>query len=153
MHEFEEIEQAVITALASITDQGVHTLAMYTGQVEPYDVEALVKSVHLFPCVFVLASGAALTFKDRYDEEVIGVTLFCGARNLRGADAARRGDDSSIGVYDVLEMTEALLHRQKIHTAGALRLRMTEPLYMYPQHGMCVYAAHYEFTTLKVGHT
>jgi len=149
MHEFEELEQIVLDTLEPLKAQGVKTLDLYAGQAEADDIEELARMTLLFPCVYVVATGLALTRKDRYDEEDIGIMLLVGARNLRGTDAARLGDSTSLGVYDILEGTEVLLHRQKIHPSGALFLRSAAPLYLAPKKGLCFYAARYEFKTIK----
>jgi len=149
MHEFEELEQIVLDTLEPLKDQGVKTLELYAGQAEAEDIEELAKMMHLFPCVYVVATGLALTWKSRDDEEDIGIMLLVGDRNLRGTEAARLGDSTSLGVYEILERTENLLHRQKIHPSGVMRLRSAAPLYLAPKKGLCFYAARYEFKTIK----
>lgn len=149
MHEFEELEQAVLTALASLTNAGVKTLELYAGQAEADDIEELARMTYLFPCVYVMATGLRLEHKDRYDEEEIGAMLIVGDRNLRGTEAARHGDASSIGVYEILELSEGLLHKQPVHSAGTLRLQSAAPLYLAPKRGLCFFAARYVFDTLK----
>lgn len=149
MHEFEELEQVVLDALEPLKDRGVRTLELYAGQAEAEDIKELAKMTLLFPCVYVIATGLALVNKDRYDEEDIGVMLIIGDRNLRGTEAARLGDATSGGVYEILELTESLLHRQKIHSAGTILLRSAAPLYLAPKKGLCFYVARYEFKTIK----
>jgi len=149
MHEFEELEQIVLDTLEPLKDQGVKTLELYAGQAEAEDIEELAKMTFLFPCVYVVATGLALTWKSRNDEEDIGIMLLLGDRNLRGTEAARLGDKTSMGVYEILEATETLLHRQKIHPSGVMRLRSAAPLYLAPKKGLCFYAARYEFKTIK----
>ena len=149
MHEFEELEQIVLETLEPLKDQGVKTLELYAGQAEAEDIEELAKMTFLFPCVYVVATGLALTWKSRNDEEDIGIMLLVGDRNLRGTEAARLGDSTGMGVYEILEATEALLHRQKIHPSGVMRLRSAAPLYLAPKKGLCFYAAKYEFKTIK----
>jgi phage gp37-like protein len=149
MHEFEELEQIVLDRLAPLKNQGVKTLDLYAGQAEAEDIEELSKMTLLFPCVYVVATGLALVHTDRYNQEDIGIMLLIGDRNLRGTEAARLGDSTSMGVYEILERTEALLHRQKIHPSGIMRLRSAAPLYLAPKKGLCFYAARYEFKTIK----
>jgi len=149
MHEFEELEQVVLATLEPLRDQGVKTLELYAGQTEAEDIEELARMTLLFPCVYVVATGLALTRKDRYDEEDIGIMLLVGDRNLRGTEASRRGDSTSMGVYEILELTEELLHRKKIHSSGVMLLRSAAPLYLAPKKGLCFYAARYEFKTIK----
>jgi len=149
MHEFEELEQAVLKALAPLTDVGVKTLELYSGQAEADDIEELARMTRLFPCVYVMATGLNLTTKNRYDEEEIGVMLIIGSRNLRGTDEVRQGDTSSVGVYEILELSEGLLHKRPVHPAGTLRLQKAAPLYLAPKRGLCFYAAWYVFDALK----
>jgi len=149
MHEFEELEQIVLDTLEPLKNQGVKTLELYAGQAEAGDIEELAGMTLLFPCVYVVATGLALVHKDRYDEEDIGIMLLIGDRNLRGTEAARLGDSTSLGVYEILEASEALLHRRKIHSSGVMLLRSAAPLYLAPKKGLCFYAARYEFKTIK----
>lgn len=149
MHELEDLEQVVLTALSPLTSQGVKTLELYAGQAEAGDIEELAKLTRLFPCVYVIATGLALVTKDRYDEEEIGVLLIIGDRNVRGTEAAKRGDSTTVGVYEILELSEQLLHRKKIHPAGVMLLRSAAPLYLAPKKGLCFYEAQYEFKTIK----
>ena len=39
MHEFEELEQVVLTVLEPLKAQGVKTLELYAGQAEAEDIE------------------------------------------------------------------------------------------------------------------
>lgn len=149
MHELEELEQVVLTALAPLTSQGVKTLELYAGQAEAEDIEELAKMTRLFPCVYVVATGISLRNKDRYDEEDIGVMLIIGDKNLRGTEYAKRGGATSIGVYEILELSEVLLHRKKIHSSGSMRLRSAAPMYLAPKKGLCFYSAKYQFETIK----
>lgn len=149
MHELEEIEQVVLTTLAPLTAQGVKTLELYAGQAEAEDIEELAKLTKLFPCVYVVATGLSLRNKDRYDEEDIGLMLIIGDKHLRGTELAKRGSSTNIGVYEILELSEALLHRKKIHSAGTMRLKTAAPMYLAPKKGLCFYSARYEFQTIK----
>lgn len=149
MHELEELEQVVLTTLEPLKSQGVKTLELYAGQAEAEDIDELAKMTALFPCVYVVASGLILKNKDRYDEEAIGVMLIVGDRNLRGTEYARKGSATSPGVYEILEKSETLLHRKKIHPSGSMRLKSAAPLYLAPKKGLCFYVAKYEFATIK----
>ena len=149
MHEIEELEQIVLNILEPLKAQGVKTLELYAGQAEADDIEELAKMTKLFPCVYVIATGLSLTNKDRYDEEDIGVMLIIGDRNLRGTEYAKSGSATNVGVYEILEQSERLLHRKKIHPSGTMRLRTAAPLYLAPKKGLCFYAARYEFKTIK----
>lgn len=149
MHELEELEQLVLTALEPLTDAGVRTLELYAGQAEAEDIEDMAKLTKLFPCVYVVATGLSLRNKDRYDEEDIGVMLIIGSKDLRGTGQAKKGSLTGIGAYDILEQSEGLLHRKKIHPSGTMRLKTAAPLYLAPKKGLCFYSAKYEFQTIK----
>ena len=149
MHELEELEQLVLTALAPLTAQGVKTLELYAGQAEAEDIEELAKLTKLFPCVYVVATGLSLRNKDRYDEEDVGVLLIIGDKNLRGTALAKKGSSTNAGVYDILALSESLLHRKKIHPSGIMRLKNAAPMYLAPKKGLCFYSARYEFQTIK----
>lgn len=151
MHEFEELETWVLAALSPLTSDGLKTLELYTGQVDVKSLEELVKMTARFPCVYVLATGLTLNDKDRYDEESVGVMLIAGDRILRKAESARLGDSQNMGVYTLLERTEALLHRKKVYSAGTLKLEKAGPLFLSPKKGVCLYAAYYRLNTIKSG--
>jgi phage gp37-like protein len=149
MHEFEELETWVLTALGPLISEGLKTLELYTGQADAKGIEDLAKITARFPCVYVLATGLTLNDKNKYDEETIGAMLVVGDRNLRKADSAKLGDSQSMGVYALLERTEALLHREKVYSAGILKLERVAPLFLSPKKGVCFYAAYYKLNTIK----
>ena len=150
MHEFEELEQAAITALEPLKANGLKTLEVYSGQAEADDVEDLARMTANFPCIYVVATGLVLAAKNRFDEEDVGLMLICGDKNLRGMDAARRGDSQSPGVYDLLSGSRDLLHRKVIAPGwSAVHLEKTTPLFLAPKKGICIYAAHYRFRAVK----
>jgi phage gp37-like protein len=151
MHEFEILEQAVITALQPLkTGGGLKTLEVYAGQAEADDIEELARMTAFFPCIYVVATGLIVEAKSRFDDEDIGVMLIVGDKNLRGIDAARRGDINSPGVYDLLDQSRSLLHRKVITTGWpAMRLEKAVPLYLAPKKGICIYAAHYRIGMVK----
>jgi phage gp37-like protein len=149
MHEFEELETWVLTALGPLTSEGLKTLELYTGQADAKGIEDLAKVTARFPCVYVLATGLTINDKIKYDEETIGAMIVVGDRNLRKADSAKLGDSQSMGVYTLLERTEALLHRKKVYTAGILKLERVAPLFLSTKKGVCFYAAYYNLKTIK----
>ena len=149
MHELEELEQVILTVLEPLKAQGIKTLELYAGQVDSDGMKELAKTTAKFPCIYVLAAGFSLVNKIKYDEEDIMVMLIIGERNLRGSDAAKLGDANSLGVYDILELTESKLHRKKIHESGSMRLTGSAPLFLAPKKGICFYSAKYLFETIK----
>ena len=151
MHEFEEIETWVLNALNPLVSEGLKTLELYTGQADAKSIEELAKMTARFPCVYVLATGLTLDYKNKYDEESIGVMLIAGDRILRKAESSRLGDSQNMGVYVLLEHTEALLHRKKVYSSGILRLEKAGPLFLSPKKGICFYAAYYRLNTIKSG--
>ena len=150
MHEFEELEQAVLAALQPLIDEGVKTLEVYAGQAEAGDIEELTRMTAAFPCMYVVATGLALESKNRFDEEDVGLMLIVGDKNMRSTDAARRGDSRSPGVYDLLSLSKDRLHRKVVAPGWGIALLEREaPLFLAPKKRICIYAAHYRFRAVK----
>ena len=138
MHEFEQIEDAIITSLTPLMAAGtVKTLAPYSGQLGEPDMRIMAGR---FPALFVVCQGMDIVWAGAVSEQTIAVTLFVAARNLRGASEAAR----DAGAYNVLEAARALLHR-KVVTAGwsAVRAVREAPVIYAPETGVCVYEATY----------
>jgi len=150
VHEFEELEQAALTALQPLASEGVKTLEVYAGQAEADDIEELARMTAAFPCIYVVATGLVLEAKNRFDEEDVGLMLIVGDRNMRSTDAARRGDSKSPGVYELLAGARDLLHRKKIASGwGIAILENTSVLFISSKKRICLYAAHYRFRAVK----
>ena len=147
MHEFEQLENAVITALEPLKNAGLKTLETYSGQLDVDDIEAV---TFQFPCVYVVVPGLSLIDVNRYDKYHIGLTLIIGDRNVRGSAAAARGDASSPGVYYLLKAVRNKLHKKKILSGWtSLMLKSEESLVYAPKATICLYAAAYETRTVK----
>ena len=150
MHEFEELEQAALTALQPLLNSGLKTLEVYSGQAEADDIEELARMTTYFPCIYIVATGLVMVDKNRFDEEDVGLMLIVGDKNLRALDDARRGDTKSPGVYELLSGSRNLLHRKKIASGwGIALLEKASPLFIAPKKRICIYAAHYRFRAVK----
>lgn len=146
MHEFEQIEDAVLTALEPLKSSGVQTIEPYSGQL---DVEELEEITIRFPCIYVIAGPLKSTVKNKLDESVVSLTLIAGDRNLRGSAAVTRGDTTSPGVYQILKESRVAIHRQRMITGWTpLFLKSEDVLAYAPASGICIYAAAYEMRAL-----
>jgi phage gp37-like protein len=141
MHEFGELEDAIITALTPMLSSGLRTLDAYSGQLDVEEVEEVTLQ---FPCIYVIASGLRLTEGNRYDAYDMGATLIVGDRNLRGSKAAARGDSASPGVYQLLKEARDRLHHIKVLSAWApLVLERETPIAYAAKLNLCLYQAEY----------
>ena len=147
MHEFEALEDAVITALTPLLGAGLKTLEPYAGQMGVDELEAVTVR---FPCIYVVAGTLNLESRNRYDGYAMSVTLIVGDRNVRGAEAATRGDSVSVGVYSLLESARGYLHNKKILSGWSpFVLRREDQVVFAPETNICIYAAEYETKTVK----
>lgn len=141
MHEFEQMEDAILSALAPLTSLGLRTLESYSGQL---DVEELEEVTIQFPCIYVVMTGLGLTEDNRYDRYGLEILLIVGDRNVRGSAAAARGDSASPGIYTLLEAARARIHRKKVLPGWPpVVLRSETPLVYAPQNSVCLYSATY----------
>ena len=147
MHEFEQVENAVIAALEPLLSSGLKTLETYSGQMDVDDIETV---TFRFPCVYIVVPGLSLIDANRYDKYHMELTLIVGDRNVRGNIAAARGDASSPGVYALLEATRGRMHRQKIMDGWTpLTLKSENSLVYAPKASICIYTADYMLRTVK----
>ncbi|MBW2598541.1 MAG: DUF1834 family protein [Deltaproteobacteria bacterium] len=147
MHEFEQLEDAVILALEPLQAGGLKTLETYSGQLDVEDIEAV---TFQFPCIYVVVPDLSLIDVNRYDKYQMELMLIVGDRNVRGSAAAARGDVSSPGIYALLEAARARLHRQQILNGWArLTLKSEGSLVYAPEASICLYTAAYETRTVK----
>ena len=147
MHEFEQLEDAVIAALKPLTEVGLKTLETYSGQLDVDDIET---ATFQFPCVYAVVPGLSIIDANRYDKYRMELTLIIGDRNIRGSAAAARGDVSSPGVYFLLKAVRDKLHKQRIISGWTpLRLKSEDSLVYAPKANICLYAAAYETRTVK----
>lgn len=147
MHEFEQIEDAVIEKLATLKGIGLKTLGIYSGQMNVEDMEYLMA---LFPCIYVIAAGLSIDDVNQYDKYQIKITLVVGDRNIRGNVAAARGDGASPGVYELLYQSRSLLNRKKLIAGWAWPIVTGEaPLIYAPEKNICIYTAEYNMQAAK----
>ena len=147
MHDFEEIEDAFIDALTPLRSQGLKTLDTYSGQIEVDELEELTLQ---FPCIYVIAGPLWIDEINRYNKYEAEAVLFVGDKNVRGSRAAARGDASSLGVYDLLELARGRLHSKKILSAWAPPLVKREQVLAYmPKESVCIYTATYWMQAVK----
>lgn len=147
-HEFEQWEDAVIGALEPLRDSGLKTLEPYADQL---NAEEVAQVTVRFPAIYVTAGNLRITERNRYDSKVLGITLIVCDKNVRGSMAATRGDVSSPGVFELLRLSRAALHRTKILANWTPPSCKSEQCWAFsPADGLCLYAAVYEVAT--VGH-
>lgn len=144
MHEFQILEDAVISALEPLKT----SLGLRTIEADPEQVlgrENLSQYAPRFPAVFVGADQMTLSLRNRYDEARVKVSLVVGDRNVRGTARAARGDSQGPGAYGVLEAVRGLLHRKKISPGwGELYLKQEIKIALDPKSGVCLFGANYE---------
>lgn len=147
MHEFEELENAAITALETITAVSMRTVEAYAGQLE---VDDLTRITARFPCVYVIADGLRVVRKNSIDECTMSLMLLVGDKNYRSNSASARGDSTAPGVYEILESARGVLHRKKL-LAGWSPAYLTgeEPKVYEPRKGLCLYTATYELSAQR----
>lgn len=147
MHEFEQIENAIIARLDALKASGLKTLEAYSGQMEVGELEEL---TFQFPCIYVIAGGLRIEEVNRYDKYRVDVTLMVGDRNVRGGVAAARGDVSSPGVYEMLKEARGLIHNKKLLEGWTRPLVTHEgPLVYAPERSICLYTAEYGLRAVK----
>ncbi|OHD21790.1 MAG: hypothetical protein A2Y38_12965 [Spirochaetes bacterium GWB1_59_5] len=149
MHEFELIEDSVLTALTPLKAEGVKALSAYAGQLEGEALE-LMDLAGRFPCVYVAAGGLTSETANKTDTIDTSVVVVIGDKNVRGGDKAARGDGQSPGVYLLLERVKTLLHRQRIIPGFLPLVRQREyPALYQPAQGVCVFMAVYATRCMK----
>ena len=142
MHEFEQLEDAVLTALESMTSVSVRTIEPYAGQLE---VDDLTRITARFPCIYVIADGLRVVRKNSIDECTMSLMLLIGDKNYRSNSASARGDTIAPGIYAILEAVRGVLHRKKLLTGWSpAYLTAEEPKGYEPRKGLCLYTATYE---------
>jgi phage gp37-like protein len=144
IHPFEQLEEAVLGALASLKHEqpGLRTLDLYTGQME---VKELTDLIPQFPCIYVVSGGLEVAESDnRGHGAEVGVMLLVGDQNRRGVRDALRGDGLSPGVYHLLARCQDLLHgKTLIQGWRSLRVRREAPLIYAPTDNICLFEALY----------
>lgn len=141
-HEFETLEDATLTTLAGLMAQGLKTLEPYAGQLETSELDSITLR---FPCIYVIAGPLKVQIRNRYDDKKASVVLFVGDKNIRGAEAATRGDAGSPGVYELLSLARTALHRVKVHADWSPLECSGEEVVAYSAVSkLCIYSATYE---------
>lgn len=141
LHEFQQLEDATLEALAGLSELGLRTLEPYADQLNVEDLEA---ATYQFPCIYVIAGPLRQEIRNRYDEQRVQVTLIVGDRNVRGSEAATRGDSESPGVYALLREARLLLHRKRVASDWSTFECIGEEVVAFaPKSSVCVYAATY----------
>lgn len=140
-HEFEQLEDAALAALAPLKTEGLRTLATYAGEMEIGDVEAITA---WFPCIYAVAGGLTRQHVNRTSDARLELVLLVGDRNVRSHTAPARGDAASPGVYHLLRRVRDLIDGQPL-VAGFSPFRGTGelPLAYKPKDHLCVYIATY----------
>ena len=147
MHEFEQLEDAALIALESLTNMNVRTIEPYAGQLE---VDDLTRITTRFPCIYVIADGLKTIRRNNIDECRLALMLLVGDKNYRSNTAAARGNSTAPGVYAMLEAARAVLHRKKILAGWTPACLISEEPQVYvPKKGLCLYTAVYELKALK----
>lgn len=147
MHEFEQLEDAALAALAPLeAGIGVRTIEAYAGQLETEKVSMITTR---FPCYYVIADGLGNSRSNNMDDSRLALMLLVGDKNYRSNAAAARGNATRPGVYAMLEAARGVLHRKKILTAWAPACLVSEEPQVYdPKNGLCLYTAVYELQTM-----
>jgi phage gp37-like protein len=141
MHEFQEIEDGALAALAVLNDQGLKTLDVYAGQLNVADLSEMIIQ---FPCCFVIADDLSHSSVNRYGDYSVILTVITGDRNLRGAEALTRGDAGSPGIYKLLKLARAALKDNRV-AAGWVPLEFKGDgcLVYAPDESVCLYVSRY----------
>jgi phage gp37-like protein len=122
--------------IAAVEDQIIARLAAaFAGRLREVahrpagtDVAAMVKSLLRAPGICIAFEGWAAT--ERPDGAVDGTwKIYLIAANASGEAARRRGDDATIGAYEMLEVAARVLERwQPAAAAGAARVAQADML-------------------------
>nr|WP_319491805.1 phage protein Gp37 [uncultured Desulfobacter sp.] len=145
-HEFEQIEEAALAALADMAQLGVKTIAPYSGELE---VDELKQITVRFPCIYVIADGLAIDWRVGSDECRIDLIIMVGDKNYRGNRTAARGSANNPGVYSMLKEIRARMHRKVMLPGWAPAVVMSESPEVYiPKRGLCLYSARYSVQTI-----
>lgn len=141
MHPFEQGEDAIITALAPLKNEGVKDIEPYVGQ---FDVEKLEELLPRFPGIFVAGGEVQVPEADNTGRIKLGFTLLVGDQNRRGMKESVRGDASRPGVYRMLSRCQDLLHRKHVVNGWrSFRLVSERALIYLPKKKVCIFNAFY----------
>lgn len=135
------IEDAVKTALTPMAPS-LRTLDIYSGQLETDSLDDLTIQ---FPFIYILTTGIQIEVENFENFVDVGIDLFIGDRNLRGAEAAIRGDGTSPGVYSIMQKAFDLVHNKKMNSDFAVpQLTGAAPWIYRPKDGLCIWTQTYK---------
>jgi len=150
VHEFETIENAILTRLNPLLSQGLSALAAHSG---PMDAEVLAQKTTAWPCAYVAVSAINAEVRNQVDMADMALSMIFGQRNLWGNGYAMRGDNTLAGLYDLIEGARDLLHRWP-PMAGwdILRVETEQPWAALADRGVLFYEDIYKIETVtKLG--
>jgi len=143
-YEIEEIEDAIITALAPLKaadSLGVRTVKSYQGELD--SEEDLARAARLVPSIFVVYGGSRYEDHGSRKIETMSFILFVCDKNLRTEEEARRGGSGNPGTYAMLEGIRDLLYEKRLSLDIApIKLIREEPVWFGK--GISIYSAEYE---------
>ncbi len=146
MHEFEEIQEEVLTRLETLT--GFATLAAWCGKV---DINVMAQ-VATWPCCYVAPVGLDVEVRNRVDVARLELACVFGQRSFFGLYAAALGNSSRTGLLGLVKGARDLLHRWKPLSNsgwGVLVLEREEPLGSLHDEGVSFYQARYVMQTVQ----
>lgn len=140
-HEFQQLEDAALSALAVLRPEGLRTLATYAGELEAAELAQVTRQ---FPCIYAIAGGMGMRAVNRVLDATLELVLIVGDRDLRNHTAAARGDAAGPGVYTLLSRCREILDKKPL-VQGFSPFRCTGeyPLAYRPAEGLCIYTATY----------
>jgi len=139
----EQIEAAVIQALEPLRQSlGIREVKTYQGEIDSED--DLKSLARRFPAIYVIYGGSRYPEQGVVTREVIDIHVIVCDRNLRSADAARRGGAANPGTYAMLAAVRDRLHGQKAGLGGLVSFRLLEEAPVWYGRGVSIIAARYE---------
>lgn len=143
MHDFELIENSILSALEPLRHQGVRTIEVYAGQLDGSDEFA--KLIAQFPAILIGAGDLQIQPQNRTDLVSCDIDLIVADRHLRGPAAATRGDASSPGIYALLESIRGLLNDRNVIPGWSRPIWVAEGrLHVDHKQAICLFAAKYQ---------
>ena len=145
-HEFEVIEDAVLSALEPIKDLGVRTIDVYSGELDVPSAEIVAQITGRLPSVIVAVNGLEVEQRNRLDMLEADITMLVAARHLRGPNQAARGTvGSGPGMYDLLSAIRERLNAQQIVEGwSALNWTGDWRFLVAPKAALCLYTTGYQ---------
>jgi phage gp37-like protein len=145
-HEFEVIEDAVLSALEPLKDLGVRTVEFYTGELDVPSAEIVARIMGRQPSIFVIVNGMDVEPANQYDLAIVDITLLIAARHLRGPNRAARGDAGPGPLlYDLLTAVRQTLNgKQIVDGWSALAWTGDYRFLTAPQTSLCLYTSDYQ---------